>query len=191
MSLAPAEAVVIGGSAGAFEALSAILPALPANYALPLLIVVHLPADKKSIMAELFQRTCRIAVREAEDKEPIQPATAYFAPPDYHLLVERGKTLALSSDDPILYSRPSIDPLFETAAEAYGSRLIAIILTGANRDGADGVRAVLAAGGIALVQDPASAYARFMPEAALAASVSAQRLSLEEITDYLQKVVAA
>ena len=167
-----------------------ILPALPATYALPLLIVVHLPPDKKSIMAELLQQTCRIAVREAEDKEPIEPGTAYFAPPDYHLLVEQGRSLALSSEEPVLYSRPSIDPLFESAADAYGPGLIAVMLTGANRDGVDGLRTVLAAGGTALVQDPTSAYARAMPEAALAACADAKCLSLQDIANYLQKAAA-
>ncbi len=190
MTASPAEAIVIGASAGAFEALSHVLPSLPANYPLPVIIVVHLPQDRKSIFAELFQRVCKIAVREAEDKEPIESGSAYFAPPDYHLLVEVNKSLALSSDEPILYSRPSIDALFESAADAYGSGLIAVVLTGANSDGANGLRAVVEAGGTALVQDPDGAYASAMPAAALAACASAKKLSLREIADYLQKVAS-
>ena len=109
-------AVVIGASAGAVEALSVILPALPAGYPVPVAVVVHLPPDRPSIMAELFAARCRVAVREAEDKEPLVPGTVYFAPPDYHLLVEAAGHLSLSSEEPVRFSRPSIDVLFESAA---------------------------------------------------------------------------
>jgi two-component system chemotaxis response regulator CheB len=188
MSGSPAEAIVIGASAGAFEALSAILPSLPEAYRIPIMVVVHVPADKRSILAELFQRSCRIAVREAEDKEPIEAATAYFAAPDYHLLVEETRSLALSSDEPVLFSRPSIDVLFESAADVYGPQLTAVVLTGANSDGAKGLKAVVAAGGTAVVQHPHQAYASAMPEAALAACPGAMQLSLTEIADYLQRM---
>ena len=133
------------------------------------MVVVHVPPDKRSILAELFQAKCRITVREAEDKEPISGGTVYFAPPDYHLLVETDRSLSLSSDEPVLYSRPSIDVLFESAADAYGPALIAIVLTGANQDGAKGLKAVVEAGGTAIVQSPEDAFASAMPEAALAA----------------------
>ena len=135
--LAP-EAVVIGASAGALEALSSLLPALPSDYRLPILIVVHLPPDKTSLLAELLRARCAIRVREAEDKEPIEPGVVYFAPPDYHLLVEQDRRLSLSDDEPVLFSRPSIDVLFESAADAYGGGLIGVVLTGANSDGANG-----------------------------------------------------
>ncbi|MBN8849606.1 MAG: chemotaxis protein CheB, partial [Sphingomonas sp.] len=147
MSAGPIEAVAIGASAGAVEALSAILPRLPADYPLPVLVVVHVPADRRSVLATLFQSKCRIAVREAEDKEPVVPGTVYFAPPDYHLQVEADRTLSLSADDPVLYSRPSIDVLFESAADAYGAALAGVVLTGANQDGARGLAAVAEAGG--------------------------------------------
>ena len=120
--LAP-QAVVIGASAGALEVLSSLLPGLPADYRLPILIVVHLPPDKTSLIAELLRARCAIRVREAEDKEPLEPGVAYFAPPDYHLLVEQDKRLSLSDDEPVLFSRPSIDVLFESAADAYGGGL--------------------------------------------------------------------
>ena len=112
----PPEAVVIGASAGAVDALSVLLPALPADYPLAVAVVVHLPPDRKSVMAELFQTKCRVRVKEAEDKEPFAPGTVYFAPPDYHLLVEPDRRLSLSSEESVLYSRPSIDVLFESAA---------------------------------------------------------------------------
>jgi two-component system chemotaxis response regulator CheB len=181
------QAVVIGVSAGALEALTVILPRLPSGYRLPLLIVVHVPPDKKSVMAELLRSKCQIDVQEATDKEPIKGGTAYFAPPDYHLLVEEDGRMSLSSEEPVLYSRPAIDVLFETAADAYGPALIGVILTGANSDGARGLKAVHDAGGTALVQTPALAYASIMPQAALSACPAAQALSLEDIADYLQK----
>jgi two-component system chemotaxis response regulator CheB len=181
-----AEAVVIGASAGALEALSVILPSLPADYGLPVMIVVHVPPDGKSLLAELFQAKCKIRIREAEDKEPIRGGTAYFAPPDYHLLVETDKSLSLSDDEPVLYSRPSIDVLFESAADAFGPNLIAIVLTGANEDGAKGLKAVAEAGGTPIVQNPHGAYATAMPEAALAECPGARILSLEEIAVYLR-----
>jgi two-component system, chemotaxis family, protein-glutamate methylesterase/glutaminase len=188
---AKAQAVVIGASAGALEALSAILPALPEDYSLPLMIVVHVPPDKKSVMAELFQAKCSIDVREAEDKEPLIGGTAYFAPPNYHLLVEKDKSLSLSNDEPVFYSRPSLDVLFESAADAYGPGLIAIVLTGANQDGAKGLKAVAEAGGAAIVQNPEGANARAMPEAAIAECPRALVLSLKEIAVYLQDLEKA
>jgi two-component system chemotaxis response regulator CheB len=182
-----ARAIVVGASAGALEALSVILPALPANYRLPVLIVVHVPPDKKIVLVELFRHKCRIAVHEAEDKEPIQSGNIYFAPADYHLLVEKDGSVSLSSDEPVLYSRPAIDVLFESAADAYGPDLIGIVLTGANEDGANGIRAIVAAGGTAIVQSPEGAFASAMPRAALAACPTADVLSLDEIAARLQE----
>ncbi len=179
-------AVVIGASAGAIEALGVILPALPADFPWPILIVVHVPSHCQSLLAELFKNRCQLLVKEAEDKETICPGTIYFAPSDYHLLVEPDFTLSLSSDEPVLYSRPAIDVLFQSAADAYGDGLIGIILTGANSDGAQGLRAVHAAGGNALVQDPATAQAATMPRAALAACPAARAATLDEIVTLLQ-----
>lgn len=180
-----ARAVVIGASAGAVEALLQILPALPADFLLPLLIVVHLPPDRESTLANLLDARCRITVKEAEDKEPIRPGTAYLAPPDYHLLVEPELVLSLSVDEPVLYSRPSIDVLFDSAAAVYGTGLAGVVLTGANSDGARGLRAVCAAGGRAIVQTPATAEAPMMPEHALMACPSARVLPLTEIAGAL------
>lgn len=181
-------AVVIGASAGALEALSALLPPLGAQFPLPIIVVVHLPADRPSMLADLLARKCRLRVREAEDKEPLVGGTVYVAPPDYHLLIEADGAIALSSDEPVLFSRPSIDVLFETAADAFGPDLVAIVLSGANSDGAQGLRAVRAAGGTALVQDPKTAFATAMPEAAIGAAPDARILSLAEITAFLQEL---
>lgn len=183
-----AEAVVIGASAGALEALSTILPMLAEEFNLPIMIVVHVPPDRQSVLSELFVAKCQLAVKEAEDKEPIAGGTIYFAPPDYHLLVEKDKCLALSSDEPVLYSRPSIDVLFESAADAYGSGLVGIVLTGANQDGAKGLQAIVEAGGTALVQEPQGAYAPAMPEAAILSVPTADVLSLDQIAARLQTV---
>jgi two-component system chemotaxis response regulator CheB len=180
------KAVVIGASAGALDALSAILPRLPADFGLPVVVVVHIPPDKKSAMAEVFRMKCEIEVREAEDKEPLDGGAVYFAPPNYHLLVESDRSLSLSNDEPVLYSRPSIDVLFESAADAYGADLIAIVLTGANSDGAKGLRAAAQAGATAIVQRPQGAFASTMPESALAQVPAALVLSLDEIASYLQ-----
>ncbi len=182
-------AVVIGASAGAIDALSAILPTLTAAFPLPIIIVVHVPANRQSMLAELFANRCQLAVKEAEDKESIRPGTIYFAPSDYHLLVEADFTLSLSSDEPVLYSRPAIDVLFQSAADAYGDGLIGIILTGANSDGAEGLRAVLAAGGTGFVQDPTTAQGTAMPRAALAACPEARSAALDEIAAHLQFTV--
>ncbi|HEY0007725.1 MAG TPA: chemotaxis protein CheB, partial [Tepidisphaeraceae bacterium] len=190
-SAAHPQAVVIGASAGAVEALSIILPSLPVGYALPVMIVVHMPPDRKNTIVELFNAKCRLPVKEAEDKEPIEPGTVYFAPPNYHLLIEPDFRLSLSSEEPVLYSRPSIDVLFESAADAYGSGVIGIVLTGANSDGASGLRAIAQAGGSTIVQTPHSAQAAAMPQAALKACPGAAVLELEEIASLLSKLSRA
>ncbi len=185
MSGEPVEAIVIGASAGAIQALSRLLPALPVDYPIPVLVVVHIPADRSDLLAPLFQAKCRVVVKEAEDKDPIRPGFVYFGPSDYHLLVEADRTVSLSADEPVHYSRPSIDVLFESAADAYGEGLVGVILTGANEDGAAGLRAVAAGGGIALVEDPSTAFAPAMPTAALARCAAAQPMSLDAIAAYL------
>ncbi|MBD7940506.1 chemotaxis protein CheB [Brevundimonas guildfordensis] len=190
MSAPPDRAVVIGASAGGVQALLALLPSLPADFPWPVLVVLHVPADRSNVLAGLFEAKCSLEVKEAEDKETVRPGVVYFAPSDYHLLIEENGDLALSSDEAINYSRPSIDVLFESAADAYGERLVGIILTGANNDGAAGLAAVAAAGGVALVQDPAAAYARTMPQAARQACNAALVLSLERIADYLKGLKA-
>ena len=185
MTRSSIEAIAIGASAGAVQALSRILPELPTDYPLPVLVVVHVPPDRTNMLVPLFQSKCQISVREAEDKEPILPGVVYFAPADYHLLVEADRTISLSADAPALYSRPSINFLFESAADAYGPALLGVILTGANEDGAAGLAAVGEAGGSALVEDPAGAYASAMPTAALKACPMANTMSLGNIASYL------
>jgi len=167
------EAVVVGASAGAVEALLGVLPALPASLPVPVLVVVHVPRDRQSALPTLFAERCLVPVLEAEDKLQSEPGRVYFAPAGYHLLVERGGGLALSVDDPVNLSRPSIDVLFESAAWAYGARLLGIVLSGANADGADGLACIRARGGLGWAQTPATARATAMPSAAIAAGVDA------------------
>lgn len=165
-------AIAIGASAGAVDALSQILPSLRADLAVPVFVVVHVPRERPSLLATIFESKVRLAVCEAVDKEPALPGTVFFAPPDYHLLVERGRdgaapTLALAADEPVHHSRPSIDVLFESAAHVYGKGLFAVVLTGASADGAAGLAAAQAAGATTVVQSPESALSATMPQAAL------------------------
>ncbi|WP_373652434.1 MULTISPECIES: chemotaxis protein CheB [unclassified Schlesneria] len=182
-------AVVIGTSAGALEALSTLLSPLPSTFSVPILCVVHLHPDMKSSIAECLSHKCLIRVCEAEDKEPLAGGTVYLAPPDYHLLVEENRRLSLSNEAPEYFSRPSIDVLFESAADVYGRNLIGVILTGANRDGARGLKAIEDAGGTALVQLPDTAFAREMPQSALDACTHARALTLQQIATYLMEAV--
>jgi two-component system chemotaxis response regulator CheB len=175
------KALVIGGSAGAVGALMQLLPELPAGYPLAVLVVIHLPHDDQGALTELLNGQCRMSVKEAEDKEPILPGVICVAPANYHLLVEPDFHVSLSQDDPVYFSRPSIDVLFESAADAYGRALAGVILSGASPDGAHGLQAVQQAGGKTFVQDPATAVATTMPLAALAACPEACGMPLREI----------
>jgi two-component system chemotaxis response regulator CheB len=179
------EAVVIGASAGGVQALSVLLPALPAHALAAILIVLHLPRDRPSLLADVFAQKCSLDVLEAQDKEPIVPGTVYFAPANYHLLVDQGPQLALSVDDLVHHSRPSIDVLFESAAEVYGNRLLGIILTGANEDGAQGLASVHDSGGLTVVQEPATAHAPQMILSALKLRPPDHVLSLDGIAAML------
>lgn len=166
VSRASTDAVVIGGSAGAVGALCTLLTAIPKELKIPVIVVVHLPERRPSLLAEVFAARCRAPVVEPDDKQPIGPGV-WVAPPSYHLLVDDG-CFALSLEAPIKRSRPSIDALFESAAEAWGPRLAGMILTGASDDGADGAAAIAARHGRIFVEDPATADTPIMPRATLA-----------------------
>jgi two-component system chemotaxis response regulator CheB len=184
------DAVVIGASAGGIEALTVLLPALSRELRPPVFIVLHLPRDRPSVLADIFAQKCAVPVREAEDKEMVTPGTVYFAPSDYHLLVDQGPQLALSADDPVHHSRPSVDVLFESAAHIYKDRLLGIILTGANEDGASGLAAVHDAGGVTIVQRPDTARAPHMALSALKLRPADWVLTLNEIAGMLQTLDA-
>ena len=162
------EAVAIGASAGGIDALSVLLPALPASFRLAVLIVSHLPADSPSLLAETLGYRCALPVVEPDAGEPLLPGRVHLAPPGYHMLIDDDRTVALSIDSTVRYSRPSIDVLFESAAHVYGERLLGILLSGANDDGAHGLEVIRAMGGLAWVQDPQTAVSATMPRAAIA-----------------------
>ena len=177
------DAVVIGTSAGGVQALSEILPALRPDCAASIFVVLHLPRERPSRLVEIFAPKCAVPVREALDKEPVEPGVVYFAPPDYHLLLDVGPQVVLSVDDVVHYSRPSVDVLFESAADVYGDRLMAVVLTGANEDGSSGLAAVCDAGGWAVVQEPATAQAPMMVVSALKRCPDALVLELSGIAE--------
>lgn len=187
-AMRPIEAVVIGASAGGFEALLAVLHGLPASYPMPLVAVLHLPENHDSRLAELFAHRLPLQVREARDKEPLAAGTLYFAPSGYHLSIEDDRSFSLSCEDRVSYARPSIDVLFASATDAYGKSLAGILLTGANYDGAAGLAGMRIAGALTVVQDPATAEVSTMPEAALRRMTPDLILSLAEINALLHRL---
>lgn len=189
-SLARIQAVVVGASAGGIEALLEVLPGFRRGCGVAAFVVLHLPRDQPSQLVSIFSRKCEFDVREAEDKEPVCADTIYFAPPDYHVLIDEGSRIALSSDDPVNFSRPSIDVLFESAADFYQERVMGIILSGASDDGAAGLHAVRAAGGLAVVQRPDTAPAPFMAESALRRTAVDGVMTLDEIAASLRTLRA-
>src|SRR5665213_469598 len=161
------EAIVIGASAGGLNALSVIIEGLPADYHLPIIIVQHRSKDERTLLEEIIQQKSKVKVRQANEKDQIENGVVYFAPADYHLLIERDKTFSLSCDERVNYSRPSVDVLFETASDVFKNKLVAVILTGANRDGADGIKCVKKNGGTTIAQQPETAQHGVMPLAAI------------------------
>lgn len=182
------DAVVVGASAGGVEALLTVFSDLPAGYGLPLICVLHLPESRDSLLADLFSRRLALRVKEAQDKEDLSPGTLYFAPPGYHLSIESDRSFSLSREEPLHYSRPSIDVLFESAADSFQERLVGILLTGANQDGAAGLASIKRAGGLTIVQDPLEAQVSTMPEAALATHVPDHILPLRGIRALLAQL---
>lgn len=184
-----AEAVAIGTSAGGIDALLTLLAGLEPPVAGPLIVVLHLPEQHESRLAHVFSQRLALPVREALPGAPAQPGTVYFAPPGYHLLVETDRSFSLSCDEPVLFSRPSIDVLMESCAEAYGTGLLGMVLTGANEDGARGLAAVKACGGLTAVQDPAEAAHAVMPQAAIRAADPEFVLPLAGLRGLLHTVI--
>ena len=181
------EIVVVGTSTGGLKALQVLLAGLPAEFPLPLVIVQHRGKESEIGLCEFLTQCSSLPVTEPEDKEPILPGHVYLAPRDYHLLIENG-SFALSTQPPVAFARPSIDVLFESAADEYEERAIGVILTGANHDGARGLAAIKSRAGLTLVEDPAFAACREMPEAAIASSRVDFVLPLEAIAPCLRKL---
>jgi len=181
------ELIVVGCSWGGLAALGRLLEHLPDEVDVPIAIAQHRGPDSlRGALQAALQRHLARPVVEAADKDPIEPGHVYVAPPDYHLLVEVG-SFALSVDERVQHARPSIDVLFESAADAYGAGVIGVVLTGANADGAAGLARIAARGGVAIVQDPETAEAREMPEAAIAAA-PATVLPLERIGPFVTEL---
>ena len=181
------DVVVIGASWGGLTALSTIVGGLPASFDIPVVIVQHRSKDSENLLAVLLQDETSLPVSEVEDKEPMLPGHIYVAPADYHLLVEGGH-FSLSTESAVRYSRPSIDVTFISAADTHAARTIGVVLTGANEDGARGLARVCQRGGMCIVQDPATAEVRTMPDAALKATPSAWVLPLPSIPKQLARL---
>jgi len=184
------DAVVLGASAGGIDALSTLLHELPASWKLPMAVVLHLPEDHESHLAQIFAQRLPIAVHEAADKMPLAAGSLYFAPPGYHLSIERERTFSLSCEPPVLFSRPSIDVLMASAADAYGPALAGFLLTGANDDGAEGLLRIHLAGGLTAVQEPKEAQIPTMPQAAIARHAPDYVLPLRELRELLLQLEA-
>jgi two-component system chemotaxis response regulator CheB len=183
------QAIVIGSSAGGLHALSSIFELLPADYPIPIMVVQHRSKDHNALLEEVLQAKCVIKIKQADEKEIISPGCVYIAPPDYHLLVEDNKTFSLSSDPPVHYSRPSVDVLFESAAQVYKKQLIGIVLTGANSDGAEGIIEIRKNGGVTIAQSLLDADFVYMPRAAIQTLQVVHVWTLKEISSYLLNLI--
>ncbi|HEV7593435.1 MAG TPA: chemotaxis protein CheB [Gemmatimonadaceae bacterium] len=176
--------VGIGASWGGLAAMSKLLGGLPADFSLPVVIVQHRGKDSDRLLSELLQDATDMRVCEIDDKEPLEPGTVHIAPANYHVLIDEGY-LSLTVEDPVRFSRPSIDVMFSSAADTYGSGTIGVVLTGANEDGSRGLSHIVQRGGRALVQDPKTAEIPIMPVAAIKAVPSAEVLPLEALAPRL------
>ena len=179
---------MIGSSAGGLNALKVLFHGLGDRFNIPVIIVQHISADSENYLIQILNDIRKLQVKEADEKERPMPGMAYLAPPNYHLLLEPDRTFTLTIDERVNYARPSIDVLFETAAEAYKDKLIGIILTGANNDGSKGLKKIKEFGGLAIVQDPETAEVASMPRAAILTSAVDHIIPLEEIAPLLNSL---
>lgn len=182
------EAIVIGVSSGGMNAMKIIFSAMPAHFSIPMIIVQHLGANSDGQWITLLNDKSQLEIKEADEKEKIEKGIIYIAPPNYHLLIEKDKTFSLTIDERVNYARPSIDVLFESAAEAYRNKLIGIVLTGANNDGTKGIKRIQECGGLTIIQDPKTAESAYMPKAAIAAIEPNFIGSLDDIAEFLIKI---
>jgi len=182
------EAIVIGVSSGGMTALKFIFSALPAGFSIPIIIVQHISAHSDNEWIKLLNNKSNVTVKEADEKEKIVSGTSYIAPANYHLLIENNKTFSLTIDERVNFARPSIDVLFESAAEAYKDKLIGIVLTGSNNDGTKGIKRIKELGGMVIIQDPKTAESSIMPASAIAVVQPDYILSLEKIVQLLIKL---
>jgi len=184
------EAIVIGVSSGGMKAMKVMFSLLPKEFNTPIIIVQHISSQSENLWIRLLNDKSNLYIKEADEKESIENGKVYIAPPNYHLLIERDKTFSLTIDERVNYARPSIDVLFESAAEAYKSKLIGVILTGSNNDGTNGLKRIKEYGGLTIVQDPATAESSYMPASAIAVVQMDYILTLENIIKLLIKIDA-
>jgi two-component system chemotaxis response regulator CheB len=182
------KAVIIGGSAGSFQIVARILSSLSESFPLPVLLCLHRLKHVRSGFVEALSLKSNIPVIEPYDKDQLKPGKAYLAPANYHMFIELANRIALSADEPVNHSRPSIDLSFITAANAYRDKLIGIILSGANRDGAIGLKKVAENGGVTIVQDPNECEVKTMPEAALQLTKVDYVYTTDQILRFLLKL---
>jgi two-component system, chemotaxis family, protein-glutamate methylesterase/glutaminase len=187
--MTPLQFIAVGTSLGGFEALKSILGGLPADFPAAVAVVQHRSGEDSEGLLRLLERYVALPLVEVEDKDEITGGYVYLSPPNYHLVAERGY-FALSADSPVMYARPSIDVLFESAAESFGEHAIGVLLTGMSRDGTAGLAKIKERGGIAVVQDPASAEGQKMPESAIASVAVDKVLPLAEIAPFLVELCA-
>ena len=182
------EAIVIGVSSGGMSAMKVLFSLLPKDFNTPIIIVQHINARSDSHWIKLLNEKSNLHIKEADEKEKIESGNIYIAPPNYHLLIEKDKTFSLTIDERVNFARPSIDVLFESAAEAYKNKLIGIVLTGSNNDGTNGIKRIKECGGLAIIQDPKTAESAYMPASAIAAIEPDYVLPLENIVELLIKM---
>ena len=179
------QAIVIGVSSGGLNVMKTIFSVLPENFSIPFIIVQHVSPHSENLWIELLNKKSLLEIKEADEKEKIESGKVYIAPSNYHLMIENDKTFSLTIDERVNYARPSIDVLFESAAEAYQNKLIGVVLTGSNNDGAYGLKKIKESGGLTIVQDPDTAESFYMPASAIAATIPDFILPLEEIIQLL------
>jgi two-component system, chemotaxis family, protein-glutamate methylesterase/glutaminase len=182
------EAIVIGVSSGGMNAMKIMFSLFPENFNLPVIIVQHLSSRSDSQWIKVLNERSNLHIKEADEKEKIEKGIVYIAPPNYHLLIEKNRTFSLTIDEKVNYARPSIDVLFESAAEVFKNKLIGIVLTGANNDGTIGIRKIKESGGLVIIQDPETAESPYMPASALSAVKPDYILDLDDIIKLLIKI---
>jgi two-component system, chemotaxis family, protein-glutamate methylesterase/glutaminase len=181
------EAIVIGVSSGGMNAMKVMFSQLPKNFNIPIIIVQHISPRSDNQWINLLNEKSDLYIKEADEKERIEQGKVYFAPPGYHLLIERNKTFSLTIDERVNFARPSIDVLFESAAEVYKSEVIGVVLTGSNNDGTKGMKRIKEYGGLTIAQDPATAESGYMPASVIAAMQVDHILPLDDIINLLIK----
>jgi two-component system chemotaxis response regulator CheB len=184
----PVQLIIIGGSAGSLEVILKLIPGLHFPLPAAIIIVQHRKPFNDEILVDLLNAKSTWPVKEAEEKEPVLPNTIYIAPADYHLLLEKERTFSLDVSEKVNYSRPSIDIAFESAAEVYGPSLLAILLSGANADGVEGMKRIKELGGMCVVQDPGSADVGFMPQQAIEQVAIDKVIPANQLADFINSL---